>query len=83
MALRTASATSSMPMPRAASCRGSSWTRTAYFCGPKTCTCATPETVEMRWAIMTSPYSSSSESGSVFEVSARYITGWSAGLTLP
>src|SRR5262249_58819081 len=39
------------------------------------------ETVEMRCAIMTSPYSSSSESGSVAEVSVRYRIGWSAGLT--
>jgi hypothetical protein len=39
-----------MPMPRVASARGSSWMRTAYFCEPYTSTCATPDTVEMRWA---------------------------------
>ena len=42
----------SQPMPRLESARGSSWMRTAYFCAPYTCTCATPETVEMRCAIM-------------------------------
>jgi hypothetical protein len=30
----TAVATSSIPMLRAASCWGSSWIRTAYFCDP-------------------------------------------------
>jgi hypothetical protein len=34
LALRTAAATSSIPMPRDASERGSSWMRTAYFCDP-------------------------------------------------
>jgi hypothetical protein len=61
--------------------RGSSSTRTAYFCAPNTCTCATPLTIEMRCAIVVSAYSSSVDSGSVFEVSARIQTGWSAGLT--
>jgi hypothetical protein len=31
---------------------------TAYFCAPKTCTCETPLTVEMRCAITVSAYSS-------------------------
>ena len=35
-------ATSSIPIPRAASCDGSSFARTANFCAPVTCTCATP-----------------------------------------
>ena len=42
--------TSSRPMPRAASARGSSWIRTAYFCAPKIATSATPGTVAMRCA---------------------------------
>ena len=46
----TAVATSSMPILRAASCCGSSWIRTAYFCEPNTDTCATPSTVDSRWA---------------------------------
>jgi hypothetical protein len=36
VACATAVCTSSMPMPSAASCRGSSCTRTAYFWEPKT-----------------------------------------------
>ena len=60
-----------MPICFAASSRGSSWTRTAYFCEPKTCTWATPWTIEIRCAIRFSPYSLSVESCSVFEVSAR------------
>ena len=42
------SMTSSMPMPRVVRARGSSCTRTAYFCEPNTCTWATPAIVEMR-----------------------------------
>ena len=34
LAVETARDTSSMPMPRSASWRGSSWIRTAYFCAP-------------------------------------------------
>ena len=60
-----------MPMPREASAFGSSCTRTAYFCEPITCTCATPLIVEMRCASSVSAYSSTVESGSVDEVSAR------------
>jgi hypothetical protein len=71
-----------MPMPRDASARGSIWTRTAYFCEPKTWTCETPSTIEMRWAIRVSPYSFRADSGSVGLVRARYRMGWSAGLSL-
>ena len=60
-----------MPIPRAANARGSAWMRTAYFCEPNTCTCATPLTVEMRWAMKVVAYSSIAERGSVGEVSAR------------
>ena len=74
-------ATSSMPMPRLASASGSRRTRTAYFCAPYTSTCATPLTIEMRCAMSVSPYSSSVQSGSVGEVSARKRIGWSAGFT--
>ena len=38
---------------------------------PSTCTCATPLTIEMRWAMRVSAYSSSVHSGSVAEVRAR------------
>ena len=60
-----------MPICRAASARGSAWMRTAYFCGPNTCTCATPLMVEMRCAMKVVAYSLMEESGSVGEVSAR------------
>ena len=50
-ALHARCVTSSMPIWRVASALGSSCTRTAYFCAPKTCTCATPFTIEMRCAI--------------------------------
>ena len=66
-----ACSTSSMPMPRAARARGSTWTRTAYFCDPKTNTCATPLIVEIRWARFVCAYSSTVYSGSVGELSAR------------
>ena len=59
-----------MPSWRAASAWGSSWIRTAYFCAPYTETWATPVTVESRWAIVVSPYSSRVDSGSVGEVRA-------------
>ena len=48
-----------MPIDRAASCRGSTSTRTAYFCEPKTLTCATPLTIEMRCATLVCANSSS------------------------
>jgi hypothetical protein len=48
--LPTACSTSVSAMPRVASALGSSWMRTAYFCEPYTCTCATPLTVEIRCA---------------------------------
>ena len=66
-----ADATSSMPIPRLARDVGSSCTRTAYFWPPNTCTCAMPGTIEMRCAMNVSPYSSSCDSGIVFEVSAK------------
>ena len=68
-------------MPRAASSRGSTCARTAYFCGPKMETCATPGVVEMRWARSVSAYSFTSESRSVGERTARKSTGESAGFT--
>ena len=43
-----------MPMPRAARALGFNLARTAYFCSPNTCTCATPLMVEMRCAITVS-----------------------------
>jgi len=67
----TASATSSMPIFRVAMACGSSWMRTAYFWEPYTCTCATPDTIEMRCARNVSAYSSSWESGRVVERSAK------------
>ena len=50
---------------------GSTWTRTAYFWEPKTWTWATPLTMEMRWAIRVSAYSSTSDRGRVGELSER------------
>jgi hypothetical protein len=50
LAFATACSTSLMPTPRAAIAFGSTCTRTAYFCWPNTCTCATPLMVEMRCA---------------------------------
>ncbi|OLD94042.1 MAG: hypothetical protein AUG80_19295 [Candidatus Rokubacteria bacterium 13_1_20CM_4_68_9] len=58
LACATALCTSSMPMPRAASSRGSTWTRTAYFCEPNTWTWATPLIVEIRWPRLVCAYSS-------------------------
>ncbi len=71
-----------MPMPRLASSLGSTLIRTAYFCEPKTCTWATPSIMEMRWAMMLWPYSSSTDMGRLRLVSDRKRMGWSAGLTL-
>ena len=59
-----------MPICREASACGSICTCTAYFCAPSTCTCATPEIIEMRCAMRVSAYSSRVHSGSVGEVSA-------------
>ena len=67
----SAARTSSSVMPRLASSRGSSRTRSAYFCAPNTCTCEMPSTLEMRCAIIVSAYSSTIDSGSVGELSAR------------
>ncbi len=68
-----------MPMERAASWRGSTSMRTAYFCEPNTSTCATPVTIEMRWAMVCCPYSSRTESGTVFDERTRMMTDWSLG----
>ncbi len=54
--------------------------RTAYFCVPSTRTCATPPTIDSRWASVTSPNSSSVESGTTSDVSASVRIGASAGL---
>src|SRR5258705_13405034 len=80
-ALATACSTSLIPTPRAASALGSTCTRTAYFCWPCTCTCATPEIVEMRCARKVSAYSLTVESGRVSDVSVRKKIGESAGFT--
>ena len=61
---------------------GSSCTRTAYFCCPPTCTCATSGNVEMRCASRFSAYSSTFEIGNVADDSVRMITDESAGFTL-
>jgi len=66
----TPSATSSIPIERVARALGSSWMRTAYLAAPNTFTCATPSTIERRWAMNVSAYSSSSGSDSVFELNA-------------
>ena len=58
-------ATSSMPIERAASSRGSTSTRTAYFWDPNTSTDATPESIEIRCAMVCCAYSSMSDNGSV------------------
>ncbi len=79
---RTAAATRLMLSPRVASWSGSSWMRTAYLPEPNTETCATPSTIESRWAMVVSPYSSSCWSGSTFEVSAIMRIGADAGFCL-
>jgi hypothetical protein len=43
-------ATWSIPIILDASCCGSTSTRTANFCDPNTLTCATPVTMDRRWA---------------------------------
>ncbi len=73
--LRSCVSTSLMPIWRAASAWGSSWTWTAYFWLPSTCTCATPLTIEMRCAMRVCAYSSSVHGGSVVDVMTRYSTG--------
>src|SRR5690242_13260000 len=79
---RIALATCETPMPRDASCCGSSWTRTAYFADPQTPTCATPSTIDRRCAIVVSAYSSICVNGSTFDVSARNMIGADDGLCL-
>ncbi len=74
-------ATWSSPTSREASASGLSWMRTAYFCEPKTMTWATPLTMEIRWAIMVSAYSSRVERGRVGEVRTIKRIGVRAGLT--
>ena len=69
--LRSDVSISLIPILRAASAWGSSCTWTAYFWLPSTWTCATPLTVEMRWAIRVSAYSSSVHGGSVADVITR------------
>ena len=65
--------------PRVASWSGSSSMRTAYFCAPKTDTCATPSTIDSRCAIVVSAYSSRAESDRSFDVSAKNRIGAAAG----
>jgi hypothetical protein len=81
LALCTADATSSMPIEREASSRGSTSMRTAYFCEPNTFTCATPLTIEMRCPMVDCAISSRVESGSVGERRMMKKIDWSAGLT--
>ncbi len=73
--LAMAVASSSRPRLWAASCRGSASMRTAYLAAPYTWTCATPATIEMRWAMVDSAYSSTVQIGSVGERSASSTTG--------
>ena len=69
-------------MPREARFLGSNWTRTAYFWAPKTCTCATPFTMEIRWARSVSRVLIHAWTGEGWrELSTRKRIGWSAGLT--
>src|SRR5205823_3802249 len=72
---RSAASTSLMPICREASDRGFSCAWTAYFWLPSTCTCATPLTIEMRWAMRVSAYSSSVHGGTVVDVITRYRIG--------
>jgi hypothetical protein len=55
--------------------------RTARFCEPNTCTCATPLTVESCWASCVCAISSSTLSGTVVDDSVTNRIGWSAGFT--
>src|SRR5258706_9924762 len=80
--LLSAESTSFSPIRFAASLSGSSCTRTANFCAPITCTCATPFTIEMRGATTVSANSSSSDIDIVLETRLRKIIGSSAGLDL-
>ena len=80
LALATALATSSMPIDRAASSRGSTSIRTAYFCEPNTSTWATPDSIDSRCAIVCCAYSSIIDNGSVADRSTSRITDWSPGL---
>ena len=67
-------ATSSIPIARAASSRGSTSIRTAYFWEPKTSICATPATIDSRCAIDCCAYSSIIDKGSVADRSTSRIT---------
>src|SRR5882724_5254356 len=78
----TAAATSSMPMPRLARARGSSWMRAAYFCEPMTFTLDTPLTVEIRCASTVCANSSSCDSGRVCDRTMKITTGKSDGFDL-
>ena len=80
--LATACLISSTEMPRLASALRSYLMRTARFCAPSMFTCATPVIVDMRGLITLSANSFISCDGAVSEVSARKMTGASAGLTL-
>src|SRR5690349_22859500 len=79
---RIALATCDTPMPRDASCCGSSCTRTAYLADPQTPTSATPSTIDNRCAIVVSAYSSICVMGSTFDVSASIMIGADEGLCL-
>ena len=74
--------TSSSDRPLATSLAGSICSRTAGFCSPPISTWATPWTWLMRWASLVSAASSTSVSGTAFELTARIIIGASAGLDL-
>src|SRR5262245_4155829 len=71
-----------MPILRDARRAGSAWILTAYFCAPKTFTCATPDSVEMRCARSVSAYSSTWLIGSVADERTRKRIGDIAGLAL-
>ena len=73
---------SSTEMPRVASASRSYLMRTARFWAPWMLTCATPDSVEMRGLITLSANSFISCDIAVSDVSARKMTGESAGLTL-
>src|SRR5438067_2342555 len=79
---RMAFATYDTPMPRDASCCGTSCTRTAYFAEPNTPTCATPSTIDKRCAMVVSAYSSSCVIDNTFDVNARKRIGADDGLCL-
>ena len=77
-----AACTSSMPIPRAAMAPGSSCTRTAYLDEPYTCTCATPVTVDTRWARKVSAYSLNSCRLRTSELIENIMIGESAAFAL-